>query len=157
MLGLKYGHNKLIFPFHAFISHKNPDEKAESFAIKLGEHGIKIWHDTISKIPSENVQKEISDAISHSRFILLFLNSEKSISKWMKAEYKSGLSFEKMYNFQRVIIVTDSEKEVIPKELQNNTIIRNWRNKQEFNKLLKLLEEKKPLFIFCCATFIKKI
>jgi len=134
---------KPVFKYQVFISHSSKDNSVvDRLVQKLKQQGITYWIDAEQIGFGESITKQIEDGIRASKHILVCLSSNLGKSNWCRAEYAAVLHQYFSGSTNRRVIpiklddVTDDEIPVLLYDIRRA----DYRNKQEFDELIKYLK-----------------
>lgn len=81
-----------VFSCDAFISHKWRDPASDELLEDLRLHGLEVWHDGHQNLADRRVLQKVSQALVHSRTLVVCCSSSFADSVWCRAEYLSALN-----------------------------------------------------------------
>jgi hypothetical protein len=106
------------FEYEAFLSH-NRNDHSDELALKLNEHGARVWHDGNADLRDRRVRQKVAQALRASRFVVVFIDSQFRDSEWCKAEYVPALAAEKAAQSVRVLVALTSPPSYVPESLEH--------------------------------------
>lgn len=106
------------FTYDAFLSH-NQNDGSKALADRLTARGVTVWHDGDRDMSDTCVQQEVQRALASSRFTCVCVGPAFRDSKWVRAEYLSGLEVETQFGADRVLVVALAPNPAIPGALRH--------------------------------------
>jgi len=107
-----------VFPCDAFISHKWQDPASDELLADLRLLGLEVWHDGHQNLSDQRVIQKVSQALFHSRTVVVCCSGSFDDSPWCRAEYLSALNSGSLARSHRVVLAIMSPGLTLPKDLR---------------------------------------
>lgn len=107
-----------VFPCDAFISHKWQDSASDELLGDLRSLGLEVWHDGHQNLADQRVLQKVSQALAHSRTVVVCCSRSFDNSPWCRAEYLSAFSSGCRARSHRVVLAIMCPGLTLPEELR---------------------------------------